>query len=66
MVKGGYLESRRRMPAPPLDLCSGGQLKIITPILERPVTETTLSHLGLYLQPSPECRCCEPGRHQLG
>ena len=31
--------------------CGGGELKIIAAILERPVTEKTLNHLGLDPQP---------------
>jgi hypothetical protein len=33
--------------------CGGGELKIIAAILERPVIEKILSHLGLDPQPPP-------------
>ena len=34
--------------------CGGGELKIIAAILERPVIEKILTHLGLVPQPPPE------------
>jgi len=36
--------------------CSGGELKIIAAILERPVIEKILTHLGLDPQPPPRGR----------
>ena len=41
--------------------CGGGELKIIAAILERPVIEKILTHLGLDPQPPPKDRACEPG-----
>ena len=46
--------------------CGGGELKIIAAILERPVIEKILAHLGLDPQPPPRGRAQEPGRHQAG
>jgi len=42
--------------------CGGGELKIIAAILERPVIEKILSHLGLDPQPPPRGRAREPGQ----
>jgi hypothetical protein len=39
--------------------CGGGELKIIAAILERPVIEKILSHLGL--DPQPARRCARQG-----
>jgi Putative transposase len=39
--------------------CGGGELKIIAAILERPVVEKILTHLGLDAQPPPRGRACE-------
>jgi hypothetical protein len=39
--------------------CGGGELKIIAAILERPVIEKILSHLGLDPQPLPKGRARE-------
>jgi hypothetical protein len=36
--------------------CGGGELKIIAAILERPVIEKILTHLGLDPQPPPRSR----------
>jgi hypothetical protein len=36
--------------------CGGGELRIIAAILERPVIEKMLTHLGLDPQPPPKCR----------
>ena len=41
--------------------CGGGELKIIAAILERPVIEKILSHLGLDPRPPPKGRAREPG-----
>jgi hypothetical protein len=46
--------------------CGGGQLKIIAAILERPVIEKILTHLGLDPQPPPKAPAREPGRRQAG
>jgi hypothetical protein len=42
--------------------CGGGELKIIAAILERPVIEKILAHLGLDPQPPPRGRACEAGQ----
>jgi hypothetical protein len=42
--------------------CGGGQLKIIAAILERPVIEKILNHLGLDPQPPPKGGARESGR----
>ena len=42
--------------------CGGGELKIIAAILERPVIEKILSHLGLDPQPPPRGRAREAGQ----
>jgi hypothetical protein len=42
--------------------CGGGELKIIAAILERPVIEKILSHLGLDPQPPPRGRVREAGQ----
>ena len=39
--------------------CGGGELKIIAAILERPVIEKILTHLGLDPQPPPRARARE-------
>ena len=39
--------------------CGAGELKIIAAILERPVIEKILSHLGLDPQPPPKGRARE-------
>jgi hypothetical protein len=44
----------------------GGELKIIAAILERPVIEKILTHLGLDPQPPPRAPAREPGQHQAG
>jgi hypothetical protein len=36
--------------------CGGGQLRVIAAILERPVIEKILTHLGLDPQPPPRGR----------
>jgi hypothetical protein len=43
--------------------CGAGELKIIAAILERPVIEKVLSHLGLAPQPPPKGRVREAGLH---
>jgi urea transport system ATP-binding protein len=43
-----------------------GEPKIIAAILERPVIEKILTHLGLDLRPPPRAPAREPGRHQAG
>ena len=42
--------------------CGGGELKIIAAILERPVIEKILTHLGLDPQPPPRGRMREAGQ----
>jgi hypothetical protein len=42
--------------------CGGGELKIIAAILERPVIEKILTHLGLDPQPPPRGRAREVGQ----
>ena len=41
--------------------CGSGELKIIAAILERPVIEKILTHLGLDPQPPPRGRAREAG-----
>ena len=41
--------------------CGAGELKIIAAILERPVIEKILTHLGLDPQPPPKGRAREVG-----
>jgi hypothetical protein len=48
----------RRCPS-----CGAGELKIIAAILERPVIEKILTHLGLDPQPPPRGRAREIGQH---
>lgn len=43
--------------------CGAGELKIIAAILERPVIEKILAHLGLEPQPPPKAPAREPGPH---
>jgi hypothetical protein len=43
--------------------CGAGELKIIAAILERPVIEKILTHLGLDPQPPPRGRAREIGQH---
>ena len=43
--------------------CGAGELKIIAAILERPVIERILAHLGLDPQPPPKGRAREAGLH---
>jgi hypothetical protein len=43
--------------------CGAGELKIIAAILERPVIQKILDHLGLDPQPPPRGRAREPGPH---
>jgi hypothetical protein len=42
--------------------CGAGELKIIAAILERPVIDKILSHLGLDPQPPPRGRAREAGQ----
>ena len=42
--------------------CGSGELKIIAAILERPVIEKILTHLGLDPQPPPRGRAREAGQ----
>jgi hypothetical protein len=42
--------------------CGAAELKIIAAILERPVIEKILTHLGLDPQPPPRGRACEAGQ----
>ena len=46
--------------------CGGGELKIIAAILERPVIEKILRHLGLEPQPPPKGPAREPVPHLAG
>jgi hypothetical protein len=46
--------------------CGGGELEIITAILERPVIDELLTHLGLDPQPPPKASAREPGRPGAG
>ena len=41
--------------------CGAGELKVIAAILERPVIDKILTHLGLDPQPPPKGRANEPG-----
>jgi hypothetical protein len=41
--------------------CGAGELKIIAAILERPLIEKFLAHLGLQAQPPPKGRAGDPG-----
>jgi hypothetical protein len=43
----------------------GGELKIIAAILDRPVIEKILMHLGLEPQPPPKAPAREPGPHAM-
>ena len=43
--------------------CGAGELKIIAAILERPVIQKILDHLGLDPQPPPKGPAREPGPH---
>ena len=43
--------------------CGAGELKIIAAILEQPVIQKILDHLGLDPQPPPRGRVREPGPH---
>ena len=43
--------------------CGAGELKIIAAILERPVIEKILAHLGLDPQPPPKGRARKAGPH---
>jgi hypothetical protein len=43
--------------------CGAGELKIIAAVLERPVIEKILAHLGLDPQPPPKGRVREAGLH---
>ena len=43
--------------------CGAGELRIIAAILERPVIEKILAHLGLDPQPPPKGRVREAGLH---
>ncbi len=45
--------------------CGGGELKIIAAILERPVIEKILTHLGLDSQPPPRDRAREASRQDF-
>jgi len=46
----------------PCPNCGAGELKIIAAILERPVIEKILTHLGLDPQPPPRGRAREAGQ----
>ena len=46
--------------------CGGRELKIIAAILERPVIEKILTHLGLPPQPPPRARAREAQLHRAG
>jgi hypothetical protein len=45
--------------------CGAGELKIIAPILERPVIRKILAHLGPDPQPPPKARAREPRPPEL-
>jgi len=45
--------------------CGAGELEIIAVILERPVTEKILTHLGLDPQPPPKGRAHGSASHTL-
>ena len=54
------------IPPYPIDMqhcpnCGGGELEIIAAILERPVVEKILTHLGLDPQPPPRGRARQAG-----
>jgi len=61
------MKSMRRAPAlgqgPSHTACGPAELKIIAAILERPVIEKILAHLGLDPQPPPKGRAREVGLH---
>ena len=42
--------------------CGGSELEIVAAILERPVLEKILGHLGLNSQPPPKVRAREAGQ----
>ncbi|MCU0922496.1 MAG: hypothetical protein MUF16_19585 [Burkholderiaceae bacterium] len=46
--------------------CGGGELEVIAAILERPVIEKVLTHLGLDPQLPPKAPAREPGRPGAG
>jgi hypothetical protein len=46
--------------------CDDGELKIIAAILERPVIEKILAHLGLEQPPPPKAPAREPVPHRAG
>ncbi len=46
--------------------CGAGELKIIAAILERPVIEKILKHLGLQAQPPPKAPAREAVPHLEG
>ena len=43
-----------------------GELKIIATILEQPVIEKALTHVGLQPKPPPKAAAREPGPHHAG
>ncbi|MEO7243963.1 MAG: hypothetical protein ABIX12_02280 [Rubrivivax sp.] len=43
--------------------CGAGAMKIIAALLEQPVIQKILNHLGLEPQPPSQGRAREPGRH---
>jgi len=45
--------------------CGTGELKVIAAILERPVIEKILAHLGWIRSPRPRVRCARRGRTSL-
>ena len=46
--------------------CCAGEIKIIAAILERPVIEKILTHLGLDRQPPPRAPARQSVEHQVG
>ena len=57
LLKRGFVIDMQHCPN-----CGGGELKIIAAILERPVIEKILTHLGLDPQPPPRGRARETGQ----
>jgi hypothetical protein len=60
LTTGSFKAPRRRGQR--FSQCGGGRLKIIAAILERPVIEKILTHLGLDPQPPPKGRAREAAR----
>jgi hypothetical protein len=58
LLKRVFDIDRKRCPH-----CGAGELKIIAAVLERPVTQKIVAHLGLDPQPPPKGRVREAGLH---